>query len=63
MFTEKQKTILREMIERRPYAAYMAELAANDEFALSEITQFSTIRKEELDAQQIALDEAKELYK
>lgn len=62
MLTEKQKSILREMIELRPYAAYMTQLAASDEFALAEIAAFSESKRAELDAKQEELDAARELY-
>lgn len=62
MLTDKQKQILREIIQRNPMPDYMKSLADDDNYALSEIEKFRAIRLAEIAVDQSIIDEQLQIY-
>ncbi len=62
MLPNKQKVILREMIKRNPDPIYMEAMANDDNYALSEIANFTATRMKEISEDQKALAIATSLY-
>jgi hypothetical protein len=62
-FSEEQKQVLREMIQRKfGDADYSAKLAKDDVFALSEIQVYKQVRLNEIAVDQELIDKAVKLY-